>query len=30
MDNNLLQKYSAIAQEIQSEVRKVVLGKDEI
>ncbi len=30
MDNNLLQKYSAIAQEIQGEVRKVVLGKDEI
>ena len=30
MDNNLLQKYSAIAQEIQSEVRKVVLGKDDI
>jgi len=30
MDNNLLQKYSAIAQEIQGEVRKVVLGKDDI
>ncbi len=30
MDNNLLQKYYACAQEIQSEVRKVVLGKDDI
>ncbi len=30
MNNNLLQKYYACAQEIQSEVRKVVLGKDDI
>ncbi len=30
MDNNLLQKYYACAQDIQSEVRKVVLGKDDI
>ncbi|MBQ7799467.1 MAG: MoxR family ATPase [Oscillospiraceae bacterium] len=30
MDNNLLQKYYTCAQDIQSEVRKVVLGKDDI